>query len=492
MFRVLAFDYGASSGRAILGSYDGTKLVLEEVHRFSNEPVEVNGTLYWDILGLFKEMKNGFLKCRAEHGHISGTGIDTWGVDFGILDRSGQLLSNPVHYRDSRTEGMIERACRKIPAEDIYKRTGIAFQKFNTLYQLLSMSEGGSSVLKQADKLLFIPDLLSYFLTGSKTTEFTIASTSQMLLAGTGTWDFDLIRSLGIRDDIFTEVIQPLTIAGEIRNSLGNELGIGKVPVVAVAEHDTGSAVVSVPATGGEHAYLSSGTWSLLGIESEKPVINEDTYRLNYTNEGGVNGSIRLLKNIMGLWIYQECKREWDRRGNKLGFDELEQKAGNAKPFASLIDPDDDMFYSPGGMPERIAEYCEKTGQPVPGDMFGMTRCIMESLALKYRMVLEGLEIITGKRLNALHIVGGGCKNKMLNQFTANSIKRPVYAGPVEATSTGNILCQLIALGELEGIAQARELVRNSFEIDEYVPQDTEAWDEAYDKFVKITGRRGC
>jgi rhamnulokinase len=489
MLKVLAFDYGASSGRAILGSYDGTKLVLKEVHRFPNEPVEVNGTLYWDILGLFREMKNGLLKSRTEHGQISGIGIDTWGVDFGILDRSGQLLSNPVHYRDSRTEGMIEKACEKIPAEDIYRRTGIAFQKFNTLYQLLSMSESGSSVLKEADKLLFIPDLLSYFLTGIKSTEFTIASTSQMLSADTGTWDFDLIRSLGIRDDIFTEVIQPLTVIGEISGSLQNELGLGKVPVVAVPEHDTGSAVVSVPATGADHAYLSSGTWSLLGVESEKPVINDDTYHLNYTNEGGVNGTIRLLRNIMGLWIYQECKREWDRRGNRLGFDELEQKAEDTAPFVSLIDPDDDMFYSPGRMPEKIAEYCRKTGQPAPKDMFETTRCIMESLALKYRMVLEGLEKITGRKLDAIHIVGGGCQNKMLNRFTANSIKRPVYTGPVEATATGNIVCQLIALGELYGVAQARELIRNSFEINEYLPQDTEAWDEAYDKFKKIIGR---
>jgi len=487
MLKLLAFDYGASSGRAILGKFDGEKLELSEVHRFSNDPVEVNESLYWDILRLFHEMKQGILKCKKSGDRdISGIGIDTWGVDFGLLDSKGNLLGNPYHYRDSRTEGMIEEASKIMPERELYQHTGIQFQKFNTLYQLLSMKINNSPILEKASTLLFTPDLLRYFLTGEKTTEYTIASTSQMLNAEKGEWDRYVIDKMGLPYNILTEIVNPGTVAGSIRKSVCEELGIERMPVIAVAEHDTGSAVMSVPAVDGKYAYLSSGTWSLLGIEADRPVINDVTYKLNYTNEGGFNRTTRLLKNIMGLWIYQECKRTWDKAGEALSFDELEAMAAEAKPFTCFIDPDNDLFYSPGNMPGKIREFCKSTGQHVPESKGEIVRCIMESLAMKYRQAIEGLETIAGYRIPVLHVMGGGCKNKILCQFTANAIGRPVIAGPVEATATGNVICQLIALGEVSGIKEARMLVSKSFPTSEYTPEDCDSWSEAYDRWKKV------
>ena len=487
MLKLLAFDYGASSGRAILGKYNGEKLELGEVHRFSNDPVAVNGSIYWDVLRLFHEMKQAILKCvKNGDSHISGAGVDTWGVDFGLLGPSGELLGNPFHYRDLRTEGMIEEASRIVPKRGIYEKTGIAFLKFNTLYQLYAMKAAGSSVLEKASTMLFMPDLFNYFLTGEKATEFTIASTSQMLDAKKGDWAKDLLGTLGIPDSILTGIINPGTVVGSFSKWIREELNIGDVPVIAVAGHDTGSAVISVPSGKERYAYLSSGTWSLLGVESPYPVINDDTYRLNYTNEGGYGRSTRLLKNIMGLWIYQECKRAWDKAGEVLSFDELEELAAKSGSFISFIDPDDDLFYSPGHMPDKVAEFCRKTGQPVPQGKGEMVRCIMESLALKYRYTLEGLEKIVGYYIPVLHIVGGGSRNTMLCRFTANAVKRPVITGPVEATAVGNLACQLIALKEVSGIKEAREVVRRSFPTAEYMPADCERWDEAYDRFKKM------
>lgn len=487
MLKLLAFDYGASSGRAMLGGFDGEVLQLEEVHRFSNDPVTVNGTFYWDILRLFHEMKQGILKCtKSGNKDIAGIGTDTWGVDFGLLDSSGQLLGNPVHYRDNRNEGMIDEACKVVPKRDIYEQTGIQFLKFNTLYQLLSMKLNNSPLLEKAKTLLFTPDLLNFFLTGEKVTEFTIASTSQMLDARQGTWAAPLLSKLGIPVSILNDITDPGTIIGRVSKGVREELNICDIPVIAVAEHDTGSAVVSVPAAGKRYAYLSSGTWSLLGVESPLPVINDTTYNLNYTNEGGFNRTTRLLKNIMGLWIYQECKRTWDKTGESLSFDELEQMAMESEPFSFFIDPDDDLFYSPGNMPENIREFCRRTGQAVPESKAAIVRCIMESLALKYRMAIEGLENIIGYSIPVLHVVGGGCRNVVLCQFTANAIGRPVIAGPVEATATGNLVCQLIALGEVSGLSEARAIVKRSFPTREYTPADTDRWNEAYEKFKKI------
>ncbi|MCX7711524.1 MAG: rhamnulokinase [Clostridia bacterium] len=490
MLKLLAFDYGASSGRGILGRFDGDKLHLEEIHRFSNDPVMLNSGFYWDILRLYHEMKQGMIKCvKGGHGDFASIGIDTWGVDFGLLDSKGELLGIPTHYRDSRTDGMIEEACKRVPKREIYEQTGIQFLKFNTLYQLLAMKLNNSPILEKASTMLFIPDLLNYFLTGVKASEFTIASTSQMIDPRTGGWAKDLLTKLEIPISILTEVIGTGSIVGHVTQSIQDELNIQSVPVIAVAEHDTGSAVVSVPVIEGKYAYLSSGTWSLMGMELPAPVINDTTYSLNYTNEGGIYKTTRLLKNIMGLWIYQECKRAWDKEGEPLSFDELEAQATAAESLAAFIDPDDDMFYGPGKMPDKVAQYCIRTNQKIPASKGGIVRCVMESLALKYRMIFEGLEQIAGFSIPVLHIVGGGTKNIMLNQFTANSIGKPVITGPIEATAIGNLSTQLLALGEVSSLSQARAMIKRSFPTQEYLPVDSERWNDAYDRFLKIINK---
>jgi len=484
---VLAFDYGASSGRAILGSFDGNNLQLKEIHRFSNDPVMIGDTLYWDILRLYHEMKQGILKGYQEtQGNISSIGIDTWGVDFGLLDKNDVLLTNPIHYRDARTDLMIEEALKLVSRNDIYKATGIAFQKFNTLYQLLSMVKSKSTLLEKAETLLFIPDLLTWFLTGNKACEFTIASTSQMLLAGRGTWAYDLLNKLGIPVQILPEIIDAGTFAGTLQKSVQDELGVKEIPVIAVASHDTGSAVISAPLENNDDAYISSGTWSLLGTECEKPVINDTTMNLNYTNEGGINRTVRLLKNIMGLWIYQECRRAWKKEGIQVSYDEMDFQAGAALSFQAFIDVDDESFYTPGNMPHKVKAYCEKTGQRVPVDRGSIIKVVMESLALKYRSAVEGLGKITGRKVPVLHIVGGGCKNTILSQYTANVLKCPVTAGPVEATAIGNVMCQLIALKEVEDLKQAREVVKHSFPTEQYTPRNAGLWDEAYSQYLSI------
>ncbi|NSW89656.1 MAG: rhamnulokinase [Firmicutes bacterium] len=492
MLKLLAFDYGASSGRAILGQYDGERVTLDEVHRFSNDPVMVNETLYWDVLRLFHEMKTGILRCvhRGDRD-ISGIGVDTWGVDFGLLDASGGLLGNPVHYRDDRTEGMIEEACKIVPKREIYEETGIQFMKFNTLYQLLSMKLGNSPILEKSKTMLLMPDLFNYFLTGEKISEYTIASTTQMMNPRTGNWAKSLIDKLGIPGDILTDIIDAGTVIGKVNKNIKDELNVQDVPVIAVAGHDTGSAVVSVPAAEGKFAYLSSGTWSLLGVELPAPMINETTFSLDYTNEGGYNRTTRLLKNIMGLWILQECKRTWDKAGETHSYDELEEMAEEAKPFSAFIDPDDDVFYSPGNMPEKVMEFCRKTGQPVPEDKASIVRCVLESLALKYNKTIEGLEKIVGYEIPVLHIVGGGTRNIILCRFTADACGKTVVTGPVEATSLGNILCQLMALKEVSGLKEARTLVEKSFPTRVYTPADTASWKEAYAKFEKILEANG-
>lgn len=487
MLNMLAFDYGASSGRAITGIYDGQLLKLEELHRFSNDPVITNQRLHWDILRLFYEMKQGILKCtKSEYGKIASIGIDTWGVDFGLLDASGNLLGNPYHYRDTGTEGILKEAFGIVPSEEIYRQTGIQFMEFNSLFQLLSMKQKHAPILEIARTLLFTPDLLRYFLTGEKSTEYTIASTSQMLDAKTGSWAHDLLHRFNIPSEILTPVIDAGTAAGKLSEKVAEELGTARIPVIATAEHDTASAIVAVPAKEARYAYLSSGTWSLLGVEVPSPVINEASFNFNCTNEGGFGRKIRLLKNIMGLWIYQECRREWEKSGETVSFEELETGAGEAEPFAALIDPDQTAFMRPGNMSVKIREFCFKTGQTPPETKQAIVRCILESLALKYRMTVEGLETILGYRLPVLHIVGGGCKNKLLSQFTANAIGRPVMTGPTEATATGNLIAQLIALGEIRSLEEGRELVRRSFHVVEYAPEDTAAWDEAYARFLRL------
>ena len=491
VYKFLAFDFGASSGRAMLAKFDGKKIELEEKHRFSNDPVEINGGLYWDALRLFCEIKQGILNCaHSGDGDIDAIGIDTWGVDYGLLDKNDKLLSNPYHYRDTRTDGMYDKAFAVVPKEEIFNETGIAFNWFNTIYQLLASKLEDDSALKEAKTMLFMPDLFNFFLTGKKRTEYTIASTSQMFDSRTYDWAYNLLNKLGIKTDMFADMIYPGEIVGTLKPELAEELGVGEIPVVAVASHDTGSAVASVPVVDDkDFIYISSGTWSLMGVELDAPNVSEDAMKYNFTNEGGVNKTIRFLKNIMGLWLIQECRRQWQREGTLLSFDELEREAREAEPFASLIDPDYPAFQTPGNMPRRIREYCEKTGQKVPQTTGAIIRAIAESLAFRYRSTVEGMEDVTGKKYSVINIVGGGIKDKMICQFTANATNRTVSTGPVEATSIGNIVVQGIAMGAIKDLKEGRQIVRNSFDITEYKPENTEAWDEAYAKWKDIISK---
>lgn len=487
-YKFLAFDFGASSGRAMLATYDGDKITLEEKHRFSNDPVLVNGDLHWDVLRLFHEIKQGILKCaNSGDRDIDCIGIDTWGVDYGLLDKNGKLLGNPYHYRDTRTDGMYEEAFKLVSKEEIYKNTGIAFNWFNTVFQLLSAKISDDVTLKNADKLLFMPDLFNYFLTGEKKCEYTIASTSQMFDSKTHTWSNEMLEKMGIPTNLFADMVYPGDKIGVLKAELAEELGVDQIPVVAVASHDTGSAVASVPVSSDEDfIYISSGTWSLMGVELDEPMVTDDALNYNFTNEGGVNKTIRFLKNIMGLWLIQESRRQWDREGTLLSFDELEKQAKAATPFASLIDPDYHKFQTPGNMPKRIREYCEKTGQKVPETKGEIVRCIAESLAFKYRQVVEGMEDVTGKKYDVINIVGGGIKDKMICSFTANATGRKVSTGPVEATSIGNVIVQGIAMGAISDLDEGRQIVKRSFPIDVYEPQDSDKWNEAYEHWKKI------
>ena len=485
---VLGIDLGASSGRAMLGTLEGKKLTIREIHRFLNEPVTLCGRFVWDMPRLFHEIKQALLKLSRSGETVDAIGIDTWGVDFGLLDKNGHLLSLPVHYRDARTNGIPEKVRAIIPDEELFARTGIAFNSFNTLYQLCAMKEEGDPALESAQDLLFLPDLLAYFLTGRKGTEYTIASTSQLLNPFTRDWDRELMEKLGIPAHIFGEVKLPGTVRGTLLPEIAKECGVAEIPVIAIGGHDTASAVAAVPAQEKDFAYISSGTWSLLGAEVQKPLCTEGVMKANYTNEGGVDGSIRLLKNIMGLWIIQECKREWDRRGSETSFGELVELSMQAPAFKAILDVDDACFLAPGDMPARIQAYCAKSGQPVPEGKGEISRVIYESLALKYRWAIERLEEdMLKKPIEALHIVGGGSKNALLNRFTAEAIKRPVIAGPDEGTIIGNLLVQAQALGAISGIRELREVVENSFHTKTFLPEtDGKAWDEAYQRYLKV------
>ena len=486
---MIAFDLGASSGRGLIGRFNGSRLEVEDLHRFSNDPVDVAGHTYWDTLRLYWEIQQGLLTfANKAQGEIASIGIDTWGVDFGLLDRNGQLIGNPNHYRDIRTEGMFEEAIKRISKEEIFRKTGIAFQKFNTLYQILSMRLNQQDTLDRATTMLFMPDLFTYFLTGEKMTEFTEATTSQMLDAETGQWSYELLKALDIPSHFLTRIDYPGTSRGNVKKDIADLLGINEAPVFAVATHDTGSAVAAVPAETGNYAFLSSGTWSLMGVEVDKPIVNEATLKWNYTNEGCVGGRYRLLKNIMGLWIFNECKRDWDRRGEVHSFKDLDKMAEQSTPFLAFIDPDDDLFYNAGNMPEKVQQFCKQTGQKVPETKGEIVRCIYESLALKYRWSFEKLEEILGHSLDVLHMVGGGIKNRMLNQFTSNLLKKPVICGPVEATAIGNLMVQAMALGEVKDQREIRQVVKDSFPTEDFYPQNTEAWDDAYERYLKIQG----
>ena len=488
--KILTFDYGATSGRAILGEYENGKLTCTEIHRFENNPVEVTGHLYWDILRLFHECKQGLIKAAiAGHRDIEAVGIDTWGVDFALLDENGMLLANPFAYRDVLTDGELERIAKEIPPREIYDRTGIQLIKFNTLFQLTAIRAKLPELLARTKKLVFIPDLLNYFLTGKLSSEFSIASTSSMLSAETRDWDRELLERLGIDPAILPPVTPSGQKLGRILPNLAEETGVS-CEVISVCGHDTGSAYLAVPKKADETcAFLSCGTWSLFGTELPSPVVCEEGFGFNYSNEGGYGYTTRFLKNIMGLWIYGEIKREAERREGKLDYATLDKELLAAPAFRSFIDPDAEDFMAPGRMAEKIRDYCRRTGQPVPETRGELLRTAQESLALKYRYAVEGLEKILGRNFDTLRVVGGGCNDRILMRFTASALGREVIAGPVEATAIGNMAAQLLTLGELRDVDEARALVRASFEEKHYLPEDRAAWDEAYARFLPLVGR---
>ena len=484
---LLAYDLGAESGRAILGKFDGEKLSLVDVHRFTNQPVILPDGLHWDALRLFSEIKHGLgLAAQQAEGGLAGLGIDTWGVDFGLLDAQGVLIGNPYHYRDSRTDGMLEQAFKRLPAAEIFDQTGIQFMQLNTLFQLLSMVINQSPALEIASTLLTMPDLFNYWLTGRKACELTIATTTQCYNPRLGVWAWPLLDTMGIPKNLFVDIVAPGSIIGLLSSGVADELSLGRLPVIAPASHDTGSAVAAVPASGQDFAWISSGTWSIVGVEAQHPVINAQTLAGSLTNEGGVCGTTRLSKNIMGLWLVQECRRTWARQGEELSYEELTHLAEQAHPFTAVIDPDSAEFLKHGDMPGRIQAFCRASGQAVPVSKGEIVRSILEGLALKYRWVLERLETILERRLPLIHIVGGGTQNHLLSQFAADATQREVITGPVEATATGNLLMQALALGEIATLGQGRDLVCRSFSVKTFEPEAGQRWDEAYARLLTL------
>ncbi|MDX2152733.1 MAG: rhamnulokinase family protein [Bryobacteraceae bacterium] len=487
MKHYLAIDLGAESGRAILGTLAEGHLNLEELHRFPNQPVRLPTGLYWDSLRLFHEMQQGLAVAGRERKlSLDGIGVDTWGVDFGVVGEDGALTDNPRHYRDARNNGMLEAAFAVVPQAEIFRQTGLQFMQINSLYQLYAMKRGGAPGLQAARRLLFMPDLFSYWLTGVRKSELTIASTSQFYNPAERRWATELFGALGLDASILCEIVPPGTALGPLLPHLAEEAGLGPATVYATASHDTAAAVAAVPATGDDWCYISSGTWSLMGVEIDRPVINEHSLALNFTNEIGAEEKVRLLKNIAGLWLLQECRRSWALSGQEYSYEDLTRLAAAAKPFSAIIPPD--KFLEPGHMPERIAAYCRDTGQPAPEQPGEVARAILEGLALRYRQVLESLESLLGRRLNVIHIVGGGSRNHVLNQFVADATQRVVIAGPTEATAAGNVLVQAMGAKEIAGLGEARQVVRQSFPVLTVEPKASGQWDEAYARFEALTG----
>jgi rhamnulokinase len=471
MNRFLAIDLGAESGRAMLGTLDGGKLALEELHRFPNTPVRLPTGLYWDALRLFHEIRGALTICGRERKiALDGIGIDTWGVDFALLGADGALVDNPRHYRDTRNNGMLDKTFVVVPRAEIFAETGIQFMQINTLYQLHAMKLAQSPALGIAKTLLFTPDLFNYWLTGEMRAEVSIASTSQFYNPVKKHWAGGLLRRLGIAESILPEIVPSGARLGALLPEIAEATGLSReTPVFATASHDTAAAVAAVPAEGGDWGYISSGTWSLMGVELDAPIINDRALALNFTNEVGAGGKIRLLKNIAGLWLLQECRRAWALAGREYSYRELVERAEAAPSSGMIIDPDG--FSEPGRMQERIAEYCREQGQTAPEQPGGMARLILESLAATYRKVLENLETLIGRRIQRIHIVGGGSRNELLNQLAANATGRPVIAGPAEATAAGNVLVQGIGAGIVSGVSEAREIVRRSFPLETYLPR---------------------
>lgn len=488
IWRFLAFDFGAESGRAIVGSLAAGRLQLEELHRFPTQGIVMLGRRQWDVTRIYGEMLTALSRYVRIHGpHLDGIAVDTWGVDFGLIAGDGTLLSNPTHYRDKHHEQAMETALRTVSPEEVYASTGIQFLPFNTAWQLYSMVHSGSPLLEVADSLLMMADLFAYMLSGFRVCEYTNATTTQLVNADARTWDSGLIEKLGLPRHTFPDLVEPGTLVGPVLPEVAALTGLApEVQVIAPATHDTGSAVAAVPVEGegDDWAYLSSGTWSLLGVELRAPRISEKIRRLNFTNEGGVDGTIRFLKNIIGLWLVQECRRSWQRDGSEVDYGELMREAEAAEPFVTLIDVDDLRLLAPEDMPEMIRTLARESGQPEPATHGAMARCIFESLALKYRRTLREMDDVLGRRTARLHVIGGGVQNTLLCQMTASACAIPVIAGPVEATAIGNVLVQAMAVGALDSLADARRAAARSFELKRYEPVNPGSWDEIALRFA--------
>jgi len=488
--RLLAFDLGAESGRAVLGTLRDGKLSLEEKHRFANPNGKINGTLQWNLLQQWEELKTGLRKAAdAVRGNgLDAIGVDTWGVDFGLLGEDGGILGNPLMYRDASTDGIMERVFAKVSREKIYQITGLQFIQFNTLFQLFALAEKKSSQLAAARTLLFMPDLFNFLFSGQKKTELSVVSTSQIYDPRAKIWAVDLLDQLSIPRRILPEIVASGTVLGPLLPAIREECNAGSPLVIAPGCHDTASAVAAVPASTGKNwCYISSGTWSLVGVELDQPIINAKAQQYNYTNEMGVAGKVRFLKNLAGLWLVQECRRDFIRQGHEHSYAELTQMAGQAAAFGPLVDPNHALFLLPGNCIAKLDQFYKETGQRQPATRGEYIRSCLESLALAYRRTLEGLEDILGKKIEVIHIVGGGTQNELLSQMTANASGRPVLAGPVEATAIGNILVQAMAIGAVANLDELRQIVRASFEVKRYEPMDTKQWDKAYERYRELT-----
>ncbi len=489
----LAVDLGAESGRVIAGLFNGHEIHLEELHRFPNGPVEVAGTRRWDLIGLWKEIQTGLSAAAQRYGNrIISVGVDTWGVDYVLLTAKDQMLGQPYNYRDPRTDGILEHACTRVSRKDIFSATGLQFMPINTLYQVLSMQLKDPELLAMADKLLLIPDFFHWLLCGSKVVEFTNATTTQFFDPIRRNWAFDLLRKFEIPTKMLPEVVTPGTNLGKLRSDLAHSTGLGRIDVVAPPTHDTAAAVAAVPTdkTGSANwAYISSGTWSLIGVEIQQAILSDEALRQNVTNEGGIDGTYRLLKNVMGLWLVQQCRQSFIKNGNTFDYSQLTYLASQAEPFRSFVQPNDPVFLNPDDMAAAIQSWCKTHKQPIPETEGQIVRCALESLALKYREILEGIEKLTGETIEVIHVVGGGCKNTLLNQFTANACGRPVIAGPTEATALGNVLIQARSAGKIGSLAEIRQVVRNSSELQTFEPQDIDSWDAAYRRYQSLPSK---
>ena len=483
--KYLAFDIGAESGRAILGHLEDGKISLKEIHRFPNGFMQILDSYHWNVFRLYEAMVESLEICvQRENVVPDAIGIDTWGVDFALLAEDGSILGVPYAYRDARTDNAMEEFFKVISRDRVYELTGIQFLQFNTLFQLYASKRDKSSWLESASDLLFIPDLFNYLLSGEKKSEFTYATTSQLYNPVNAGWEPELFDALGVSMDLMQDIVAPGTVIGALNDHLSKRTGMGNVPVCAVSLHDTGSAIAAVPAKGKNWAYISSGTWSLMGIETKAPLISEKTLKYNLTNEGGVEYTFRVLKNIMGMWPIQQCRKAWSSENYE--YADLVDMGKAARPFLSIIDPDAHVFLNPDDMPAAIAGFCKETGQQIPGTHGEFVRVVLESLALKYRYTFDQLNEVADERIEKIYIIGGGIKNSLLCQFTANATGVPVIAALAEGTAVGNLMVQAMAMGEVKSLEEIREVVGNSFEPKTYEPEETDLWESAYERYLKI------